>query len=340
MAAQDHWAALPIACTELAPMSLFPRLLADIGGTHARFAWQVSSATELSHVAVLPCEQFATLADAIQSYLQRHTTAPRAAAIAIANPVDGDRVTMTNRDWSFSIRELQQQLGLEVLLVCNDFTALAMSIPTLKDTEKRAIGGGTARADGAIALLGPGTGLGVSGLVRGRQGEWIALASEGGHVTACATTAREWAVIERLQSRHGHVSAERIVSGLGIEEVYAALCEIEGQAAVFAGAPAITQAARMGDPLARETLDMFCAQLGAVAGNLALTLGARGGVYVGGGIAARLADYIAQSAFRARFEAKGRFQRYLADIPTWIITAEPSPALRGAAVMLAQQLQA
>lgn len=315
------------------------RLLADVGGTNARFAWQAGPGAEIEAAHTLPCSGHATLADALREYLRRvGRDLPPSCSIAIANPVVGDRVTMTNHHWTFSIAALKAELGLRDLLVINDFTALALALPSLRADERRQLGGQAARADAAIGLIGPGTGLGVSGLVPDGHGGWLPLQGEGGHVTLAGTTAREKAVLERLAEQHGHASAERAVCGQGLVDIHRALAALDRPAAPATdlAAPAITQAALDGsDASCVEALSLFCAFLGIVGGNLALTLGAKGGVYIGGGIVPRLGRWFDGSPFRARFDAKGRFASYVAEIPVFVIDAQRSPALLGAAAACA-----
>ncbi len=314
----------------------FPRLLGDIGGTNARFAWQASTGAPLSDVAVYICDAHHGLQDAIQTYLGAHGKGvPRGCAIAIANPITGDLVQMTNRDWSFSITALQRELGIERLEVINDFTAVALSLPALAAHELRQVGSGAAVLGAPMAVLGPGTGLGVSGLVPVGPGQgtviYAPLSGEGGHVTLSASTEREAAVLQWLHQRFGHASAERALSGPGLVNLYETACALSRQAAgPLAPAEVIELARRGTDPACVAALDLFCSFLGSVAGNLALTLGARGGVYVGGGIAPRLVAEIERSSFRERFESKGRFRGYLASIPTFIIDGGVIPALVGA----------
>ena len=312
-------------------------LLADIGGTNARFAWQNEAGAPIEAVRTYPCAEFASLHLAIAAYLHQlgRGQAGRA-AIGIANPVSGDRVSMTNHHWSFSIEQMRQQLGLQQLLVMNDFTALALALPDLGVDEKRLICGGAPLAGAAMALIGPGTGLGVSGLIPSGSGaalRYQALDSEGGHATLCASTPREWAVLQCLQARFGHASAERAVSGQGLVWVYEALCSLDGVAMPTSLSAAQISAAALdhSDSRADETLGLFLAFLGAMAGNLALTLGARGGLYLGGGILPRLADRLVGSAFQSRFVGKGRFSDYLQAIPVYLIQTQESPALRGVA---------
>ena len=310
-----------------------PRLLADVGGTHARFAWQAQAQAPLTDVAVYRCAESASLGAAIRRYLDAHGRAmPPQCAIAIANPVTGDAVRMTNHDWSFSIAALTRELGCERLLVLNDFTAQALALPTLSAAHLRAVGGGTAAPGEALAVLGPGTGLGVSGLVPAGDGAYAPIAGEGGHVTLASNDELEARVLQQLHRRFGHVSAERALSGPGLVNLYDGLCSLEGPAPEpLAPADVMARAQAGTDTRCVRALDLFCSFLGDVAGNLALTLGARGGVYIGGGIVPRMLDTFAASRFRARFEAKGRFAGYLAQVPTWVITSTESPAFAGAA---------
>ena len=317
------------------------RLLADVGGTNARFAFQAAPGAPLTDVRVLPAAGFERLQDAMRAYLQGiGQPGVDAAAIAIANPVIGDTVRMTNHHWAFSQREVQAELGLRSLRVVNDFTALALALPDLPPDDLRQVGGGAAPVDAPRALVGAGTGLGVSGLLPDGRGGWVALEGEGGHATLPAVTVRERCVMDGLVRRYGHASAERVCSGQGLLDTFALLCEADGVATDgLDSAAAVTDAAlHHGQPQAREALAMLCALLGSVAGNLALTLGARGGVYVGGGIVPRLGPWFDASPFRERFEGKGRFGDYLRDIPVWVITSAQSPALLGAARALDAQI--
>lgn len=325
----------------------FPRLLGDVGGTNARFAWQASPDAAISHMAVLPGQNFPTLLDAIRHYLhEQQLPAPVECCIGIANPIHGDIVRMTNHTWAFSISEMRQHLGLHRLLVINDFTALALSLPSLPETDRIQIGGTLPKPGGAIALLGAGTGLGVSGLVHSLDGHWTPLQGEGGHVTLAACDEREAAVIAQLKTRFDHVSAERVLSGSGLINLYVSLCALDGitpqperSAADISGC-AVAAGSVLERPddahtrLSIEAMDLFCRFLGTTAGNLALTLGAVGGVYIGGGIAPRLGEVFTTSRFRERFRGKGRFISYLDPIPVYLITAAASPALLGAAQAL------
>jgi glucokinase len=236
---------------------------------------------------------------------------------------------MTNRDWSFSIAGLKDRLDLERLEVVNDFTAVALSVPLLNDEHKIAVGGGQPAFGAPIALLGPGTGLGVAALLATESG-WLPIATEGGHITMPAADEREAEVLGWLRTHHHHVSAERVLSGPGIVNLYAALSALSDQTAMVSSPHDVTNRAQAGDPLAKKVLAMFFAMLGTVAGNLALTFGARGGVLIAGGIVPHLLEPFLTSGFRHRFEDKGRFKPYLEAIPVHIIT-HPYPAFVGLA---------
>ena len=313
-----------------------PRLIADIGGTFARFAVEVAQG-EFTQVASLRCADHADFHAAVRAYLA--TLPPlgiRHAGVAIANPVEGDQVRMTNYHWQFSIEEMRQRLGLDTLVVVNDFTALAMALPRLRPHEVRQIGGGEARPQAVVGLLGSGSGLGVSGLIPAADG-WISLGSEGGHTSFSPRDEREITILRHAWKQFPHVSFERLVSGPGLELIHRALAEAAGESVPALSAPEITRRAlEKLDPVSVETLDVFCALLGTAAANLAVTLGALGGIYIGGGIVPRLGTWFDRSRFRSRFEDKGRFSRYVAGIPTYVITAENATFIGASAILEAQ----
>jgi glucokinase len=242
-----------------------------------------------------------------------------AAEFAVAGVVRGERCALTNSQWIVDAVELRAKFGFTRVHLVNDFEAVAWSLMQLQESKLYSLGSGTREPNAPMAVLGPGTGLGVAGLATcGR--ELIILASEGGHSTLAAQSRREDAVIEQLRRRFGHVSAERTLSGPGLENLYATIATIDGAAVEWRTAAEITRAASEGTcAISKAALDMFCAMLGTVAGNLALTFGARGGVFIAGGIVPRIVKYIARSEFRARFEAKGRLRPYLERIPTYVI---------------------
>ncbi len=308
-----------------------PGLIADIGGTNARFALVAPRSAEPLQPLVLHCADYAGPAEAARSYLERVGVErpPRRAAFAIASPVLGDRIEMTNHAWRFSVAQVRDRLDLEQLEVVNDFIAVAMAVPHLATVDKVAVGGGEATPGAPVAVLGPGTGLGVSALVP-TAGGWLPIATEGGHVTMAAADDREAEVLAWLRQKQGHVSAERVLSGPGLINLYSALCGLAGHAAEPLSPADLTRRAAAGDGRASETLEMFFAMLGTVAGNLALTLGARGGVVIAGGIVPQLLPSFLASGFRRRFEDKGRFTGYLEHIPVHVAT-HPYPAFLGLA---------
>jgi glucokinase len=270
---------------------------------------------------------------AVKAYLEKiqyRGQAIKQAAFAVACPVLGDQVSMTNSDWSFSIAELKNRLQLDNLAVVNDFVAQALAVPLLKENQKLKIGRGEATKGFPIVVVGPGTGLGVSILVPQQDGQWIAVASEGGHATMPAPYPEEERVIAALRQEYGHVSAERVVSGMGLTNLYKTLLVLHGREGVSLEPQEISHRALQGDDLCREAVQMMFGLLGTLAGNLALTAGALGGVYIAGGIIPRdgLLDMFKESSFRVRFEAKGRFASYLSRIPTYVMISD-YPAFLG-----------
>ena len=323
------------------------RLVGDIGGTNARFAL-LDENNEPVLTNTFRTDDFPSLKGAVQTYLSEQKVEKLAsAAIAVATPVVGDSVKLTNNHWSFSIDSIRKDLKIDTLHVVNDFTALALSVPHLPESELIKIGGGAVQKNHAKAIIGPGTGLGVSGLVPCEK-HWVPLQGEGGHVSLGVRTTREFAVYERLMHQFRHVSAERFLSGPGLVNIVTALRELDGLAA-FEYSPAdvtrwgmaayeAQQDGETYEPLpehacCEEALKIFCQLLGSCAGNLVLTLGAEGGVYIGGGIVPRLGNFFIESDFRREFEAKGRMQAYLQKIPSFVIQSE-YPALIGAAQLL------
>jgi glucokinase len=309
------------------------KLIADIGGTNARFA--LLEGDDVNEEQVFPCEDFPTLVDAIEHYLtsigaKSGSRRPQQAAMAIAGPITGDHIRMTNHVWEFSAATTRRQLNLSRLIFLNDFTALAMAIRHLPPHELEQIGGGRAVLGATIALLGAGTGLGVSGLVPAGE-HWIPLQGEGGHSTLAVMNEREYAVVAQLRQRFSHVSAERVLSGPGLVNLYDALRAVDGLAPEVITPKDITERALAGTcKLSLETVSMFCGLLGTMSGNLVLTLGAVGGLYIGGGIIPQLGTFFRKSPFRDRFEDKGRYTDYLADVPTYVIRTE-LPAFVGLA---------
>ena len=294
-------------------------LLGDIGATNARFA--ILAEDTLGPVAWFEVAQYPAFADALRAFLGRHhgTTTVSAALLAVAGPVENGCCALTNCSWTIDGGHLRDRFDFERVQVVNDFEATALSLPQLARDDVYRLGGGSMLAGAPMAVLGPGSGLGVAGLIPGSPARVIT--SEGGHATATGSSQREDIIIDHLRDRFGHVSAERVISGPGLENLYGAIATIDGVKAPPRNAAEITEAAlKAACPTAQAALDMFCAMLGTFAGNMALTFGARGGVFIAGGIAPRIADYLARSEFRSRFEDKGRFRSYLAAIPSFVVT--------------------
>lgn len=304
-----------------------PRLIADIGGTNARFA--LLHGSEIGESEVLQVDDYETPADAIAAFLGGipEGERPGEAAMGVAGPVTGDRVMLTNSPWSFSIEALKRQFGWTQLHVVNDFAANALAIPQLTPDDLLQIGEGTPEPGMPKVALGPGSGLGVAGLVS-VNGVWSAIAGEGGNVTLAALDSREASIIDIVRRQYAHVSAEVLLSGPGLVNLYEALCELAGKTAAPSTPEHITHLYPGCDPQCRDAVNMFCAMLGTFAGDVALTFGARGGVYVMGGIVPKIHEIFRHSAFRERFEFKGRYRRYLSDIPTYVVM-HPIPAFLG-----------
>lgn len=310
-----------------------PLLVGDVGGTNVRVA--LAGDGRLAERASLEGADGTALEAALESWLDElgDGRRPAAGVLAVAAPVLGDRVSLTNRDWEFSVAALRERLRLPGLRVVNDLAAIAAG--AVGSPEVGAADGegfeeiqpGTAEPGTPRAFLGVGTGLGVS-LAVPCAGRWHVVPTEGGHRDLAASSPAEWSLVEALARRHGHASAEIALSGSGLLELYRALAEIESCEAA-AGSPAEVDAlARAGDPLASRTFEVFSGWLGAFAGDLALTAGARGGVYLAGGVPPRLGGLLDRAALRERFCGKGRFRPYLEAIPVRLVT-HPEIALLG-----------
>jgi len=303
-------------------------LIADIGGTLTRCALIDENGRQIAPES-FENRGFGGVPEVLQHYLKRRRMSdrPRAAALAIAGPITGDRVAMTNLPWAFSQAELAETLELERLVVINDFAAVAWSLPLLESRDLHKVGGGIPVPQQPLAALGPGSGLGVAVLLPVGD-NWAVLAGEGGNASAAPVTPMEVAVVDALRDESGYCAIETLISGPGLARIHAALARRSGQENPGLTPAAISAAAARGNALALEAQSMFFSLLGGLAGDIALTAGARGGVYIAGGIIPRLLKVFAVSPFRERFEAKGRYRRYLAEIPTYVITAD-TPALIG-----------
>lgn len=313
-------------------------IVADIGGTFARFARVNLVNLHRDKIEIYTCAEFASIESVFTAYQSTHALNKiTQAAIAIACPVLDDSICMTNCHWQFSVKALKDNLGLSRLQVINDFNAIAMSIPALAQDEQLQIGNGYASATKMKVVLGAGTGLGVASLAC-NQGIYTAYAGEGGHASWGAKTEQEWFIYTFLKNRYTHVSYERLLSGHGLENLYQAIAAFQQQERpALKAAEIINLALSQQCSVARDAVSQFFASLGAYAGDLALTFGAFGGVYIAGGIVPRLLSLIPHSEFRTRFEDKGRFSDFNALVPTFVITAD-QPGILGAALNLKQSL--
>lgn len=311
-------------------------VLADVGGTNARFA--VLRGGVLGPIAHLLVADHAQFADALAAFLSHETGGPiRHALFGAAGVVDDGRCALTNNPWVIDAAELRSRFGFDSVDIINDFEATAWSVTALPDSDLRQIGGGAPRPQAPMVALGPGTGLGVAAYVPGRAD--TAIRTEGGHVTLPGASAREDAIIDWLRREFGHVSAERVLSGPGLENLYRAIAALDGAEIPQRSAAAITEAALAGRcDTSRTALETFCALLGDVAGNFTLSFGARGGVFIAGGIAGHIRDFLPRSQFRARFEAKGRMSHYVQAIPAYLIL-NPDPAFVGLQTLAARRLR-
>jgi len=315
-------------------------LVADIGGTNIRLA--ITENNNITDIVSYQCANFPGLIDVIRHYLEEKQLIDTSinACLAIACPTDDDLISMTNLPWQFSQKALKEELNLKSLTLINDYTAIAMAIPLLSDTQKVKIGGGNALPKKPIAVCGPGTGLGVANLVN-IENRWHCVGGEGGHVDFAPVDDIDIKIIQHLKTTKKRVSYEQLLSGYGLEQIYQALVVINNEesspfAAAKLTAKDISSNALNGSCLVcQQALAQFCKVLGSFAGNLALTTGSLGGVYIAGGIVPRFVDYVKESEFRARFETKGRMSHLNKQTPTYIITEE-QPGLMGAAAYLNQ----
>lgn len=313
-----------------------PILVADIGGTNVRFGLGTVPQEPVTKIHKYKISSFPNPETAVRKYFDdlnfgdRDVGTIRKACFAAAGPVEDDVVSLTNGSWVIDKSHIAQTFDLEFRLI-NDFSGLANAIPYLPDNELLKLGGGEPVAGSPKAIFGPGTGLGVSGAVPDRSGGWLVLSGEGGHVAFAPRREIEDRILSILRRRipGGRVSAERLLSGSGLEMLFEALAEIEQIAVLPQSAKEIVETGLADESsLQRQTISLFCGLLGKFGGDLALTLGSRGGVYLAGGVAVALREFLPHSVFRARFEDKGRMQKFNADIPTYLLIGD-TPALTG-----------
>lgn len=309
----------------------FPILIGDIGGTNARFAILVDSYAEPKEFPIVQTAAFATIDQAIQSaILDRTSVQPRSAVLAVAGPVDGDEIALTNCDWVVRPRAMFEEFGLSEIVVLNDFEAQAMAVVALGEEHLEKIGPGVPEPLGSRVVLGPGTGLGVAGLIHACH-RWIPVRGEGGHMDIGPRTARDREIFPHIEPIEGRISGEQILCGRGLVNTYRAVAKADGNTPRFTMPAEITAAALdRSDPVAEEALALFVTCLGRTAGDLALVFMSRGGVYLTGGIAQKIIPALKNGAFRAAFEDKAPHRELLRSMPVYVIT-HPLAALAGLA---------
>ncbi len=334
--------------TAQAAYSSFPLLVADIGGTNVRFGWVANSSATLTSIETLLCADFAGPVDATLAYLAtfQANARPAKVMIAIASVITPGLIKVTNNHWLLDRAVLAQKIGTSHVEVFNDFEAIAIGLPYLATSDYTLVGKATPNMKATMGVIGAGTGLGVAGIVpvAMREGHgnriWQTICGEGGHVTLAATSDYQAEILRAARATNPHVSAERLISGIGLPTLRHAVANVEGLPCTneLNAEDIGTLGTSRTDTLCEHTMEVFCAFLGIIAGNLALTLGARGGVFIAGGIVPKLGDFFHQSQFRAHFETKGRYANYLRDISTPLITA-PYPGLCGLVRHVMQEAQ-
>jgi glucokinase len=312
-------------------------LVGDVGGTNARLALCEVETGLISQVTTYSTSEHPSLEAVIRLFLQAQALEVKDGCIAIACPITEDWVEMTNHDWAFSTQALKTSLGFDHLEIINDFTAVSMAIPMLTENDVLQFGGGAAVKDKPIAVYGAGTGLGVAHLVHVDR-RWVSLPGEGGHVDLAPNSVEEDMILQVLREELGHVSAERVLSGSGLVNLYRAIVKADNRVPENLKPKDVSERA-LADSCTdcRRALSLFCVLMGRFGGNLALNLGTFGGVYIAGGIVPRFLEFFKASGFRAAFEDKGRFRDYVHAIPVYMITHD-QPGLLGAGAHLRQTL--
>jgi glucokinase len=309
----------------------FPILIGDIGGTNARFAILLDSYAEPKEFPTVQTADYVNIDEAIQSAILDHTSIqPRSAVLAVAGPVEGDEIELTNCDWVVRPKAMAAGLGLEDIVVLNDFEAQALSVVALGEDQMVKIGSGAAEEDASRVILGPGTGLGVAGLIHACH-RWIPVPGEGGHMDIGPRTERDFEVFPHLDKIEGRISGEQLLCGRGLVNIYRAIAKADGKTPTLATPAEITVAGLdKSDAVAVEALSMFVTCLGRTAGDLALVFMSRGGVYLTGGIAQKIVPALKSGLFRSAFEDKAPHSELLRAMPVYVIT-NPRGAVAGLA---------
>ncbi|MBW9063164.1 glucokinase [Rhizobium herbae] len=309
----------------------FPILIGDIGGTNARFALLVDAFAEPKMFPIIPTTSYASIEEALQtSILDKTSVQPRSAIIAVAGPVKGDDIPLTNAGWVIKPKDMLTALSLEDVIIINDFEAQALAIASIGEEGREQIGPGSILEDASCAVLGPGTGLGVAGLVHA-QHSWIPVPGEGGHIDVGPRTERDYQIWPFLEPIEGRISAEQLLCGRGIMNIYRAVCESKAWYPELPDPAAVTTGALAErDEAAVETISLFCTYLGRVAGDMAMIFMARGGVFLAGGISQKILPALRKPQFRVAFEDKAPHSALLRTVPTFVVT-HPTAALSGLA---------
>ncbi|WP_246272827.1 glucokinase [Oricola thermophila] len=304
----------------------FPVLIADIGGTNARFAIIVDANAEPKRFPSIKTADYETLDAAIQQVvLDKTSIIPQSAVLAVAGPTDGDEIDLTNCDWVVRPKRLIAEMGFSDVLVMNDYEAQALAVVALDDEHLQKVGGGERIDSANRVVIGPGTGLGVAGIVHGAN-SWIPVAGEGGHVDLGPRTERDYAIFPHLETIGGRVSGEQVLCGRGIVNLYGAIARADGRPDVLSKPEEITAAAFEGsDTVAVETVQLFFDYLARVSGDMALVFMARGGIYLTGGITRKVLGLLDDNRFRAAFDNKEPHRNLLEQIPVYVITHDQAP---------------
>ena len=312
-------------------------LVCDLGGTNLRVGLYSLDEKKILFINIYNCLEFKSLHFALEEFLKNHQQFNiKFLSIAVASPVDSNEIQMTNLDWIFNKEKLKKHLKLTDVFFLNDFEAIAFCIENLQDSQKELLINQISSEKSNICVLGSGTGLGVANLVY-RSNEYIVIAGEGGHMSFAPKNDLEIGVLKFLQETYKRVSYERILSGQGIENIYKAICFIKGFVFSFKSASQISALAREKNKEAEQTFEMFFSAFASFAGDLALLINAKSGVYIAGGIVEKNYDLLDKAKFAKDFNQKGRFYNFNKDIPVYLIK-EKQPGILGAQYYLEKQL--